>query len=87
VAGVAEVSVYVSEIFRKQGIGSALLTRMIAESEQEAFWTLQAQVIADNHASRSLHKKKRFSRGRTTRAIWPRQQYVARCDIAGTPQP
>ena len=33
---------------------------MIAKSEREAFWTLQAQIIADNHASRSLHIKSGF---------------------------
>ena len=42
---------------RGQGIGAALLARLIEISEAEAFWTLQAQIIAENHASRALHRK------------------------------
>lgn len=40
-----------------QGIGAALLLRLIEISEAEAFWTLQAQIIAENKASRGLHRK------------------------------
>ena len=39
------------------GIGAALLERLIADSERQGYWTLQAQIIADNHASRALHVK------------------------------
>ena len=42
---------------RGQGIGAALLSRLIEISEAEAFWTLQAQIIAENDASRALHRK------------------------------
>lgn len=42
---------------RQQGIGSALLRRLVEISEAEAFWTLQAQIMAGNHASRALHAK------------------------------
>jgi phosphinothricin acetyltransferase len=34
-----------------------LLDRMIADSEREGYWTLQAQIMAGNHASRALHEK------------------------------
>ncbi len=40
-----------------QGVGAALLSRLVEISEAEAFWTLQAQIIAENQASRALHKK------------------------------
>jgi L-amino acid N-acyltransferase YncA len=40
-----------------QGVGTALLGGMIAASEQAAYWTLQAQIIAGNSASRALHTK------------------------------
>ena len=40
-----------------QGVGSALLERLIAASEAEAYWTLQAQIVAANRASRALHVK------------------------------
>jgi phosphinothricin acetyltransferase len=34
-----------------------LLDRLIADSEAEGYWTLQAQIIAGNHASLALHRK------------------------------
>ncbi len=34
-----------------------MLDRLIADSERAGYWTLQAQIIADNHASRALHGK------------------------------
>jgi L-amino acid N-acyltransferase YncA len=37
------------------GVGRALLAGLIAASEAEAYWTLQAQIISANAASRSLH--------------------------------
>ncbi len=40
-----------------QGIGTALLSRLVEISEAEAFWTLQAQIMAANQASRALHRK------------------------------
>jgi phosphinothricin acetyltransferase len=55
-AGVAEVSVYVSEEMRGQGVGTLLLATLVKESEQAAIWTLQAGIFPDNLASISLHK-------------------------------
>ncbi len=40
-----------------QGIGTLLLQGLIAISEAEALWTLQAQIMAENQASRALHAK------------------------------
>ena len=53
--GVAEVTVYVSESARGQGIGRALLEALIAESESNGIWTLQASIFPENTASIKLH--------------------------------
>ena len=55
--GVAEVSVYVHEDFRKKGIGKRLLVALIEASEQHNIWTLQAGIFSENQASINLHKK------------------------------
>jgi len=55
--GIAEVSVYVSEENRGQGIGEKLLNELIHQSEKNGFWTLQAGIFSDNLASIELHKK------------------------------
>jgi phosphinothricin acetyltransferase len=34
-----------------------LLNRLIADSGPDGYWTLQAQIIAGNRASRALHRK------------------------------
>lgn len=59
-AGVAEVSVYVENDARGLGVGSALLSKLIAASEREGFWTLQAGIFPENEASLALHKKHGF---------------------------
>lgn len=53
--GVAEVSVYVGEKGRYQGIGRALLEALIEESERNGTWMLQAGVFPENIASVNLH--------------------------------
>ncbi len=55
-AGVAEVSVYVSESARGRGVGKALLRALIEQSEQNEIWTLQAGIFPENVASVALHK-------------------------------
>jgi phosphinothricin acetyltransferase len=59
-AGVAEVSVYVAESARGHGVGKALLARLIAESEAEGIWTLQAGIFPENVASIALHERAGF---------------------------
>lgn len=59
-AGVAEVSVYISEHFRGQKVGFALLEHLIAESEEANIWTLQAGIFPENQASVKLHEKLGF---------------------------
>jgi L-amino acid N-acyltransferase YncA len=53
--GVAEVTVYVTESARGQGIGRALLEALIEESERNGIWTLQASIFPENTASANLH--------------------------------
>lgn len=59
-AGVAEVSVYIAEDARGQGVGKALLGALVAASEQAGLWTLQAGIFSDNTASIALHEKHGF---------------------------
>lgn len=59
-AGVAEVSIYVSQIGRGKSIGSKLLKSLIETSEQNGFWTLQSVVFPENTSSLKLHNKYGF---------------------------
>jgi phosphinothricin acetyltransferase len=54
--GVAEVSVYVAAAARGGGVGKTLLKALIAESERQRLWTLQASIFPENVASIALHK-------------------------------
>ncbi len=58
--GVAEVSVYIAESARGQGIGLTLLGALIADSERNGIWTLQAGILAENAASIRLHENAGF---------------------------
>jgi phosphinothricin acetyltransferase len=53
---VAEVSVYVAESSRGKGVGRALLTKLIEESEEAGLWTLQSGIFPDNTGSIKLHE-------------------------------
>ena len=55
-AGVAEVSVYVAASARGRGVGKALLRALVAESERQGIWTLQAGIFPENEASIALHE-------------------------------
>ena len=54
-AGVASLSIYVAEVARGQGVGKALLQALIAASEQQGIWTLEAGIFPENEASLALH--------------------------------
>lgn len=58
--GVAEVSVYVHPTYHGRGIGSLLMEGIVQISEEEGFWTLQANIFPENNASITLHKKHGF---------------------------
>lgn len=55
-SGVAEVSIYIGEKYRRLGIGKLLLEKLIDSSEKNGFWTLQSGIIKENIGSISLHK-------------------------------
>ena len=59
-AGVAEVSVYVGESARGQGVGAALLAALVEASEAAGLWTLQAGIFPENTASLALHERSGF---------------------------
>ena len=52
--GVAEVSAYVCEESRGEGVGRALLARMIESSERGGIWTLETGVFPENGPSLGL---------------------------------
>src|SRR2546423_6873337 len=53
-AGVAEISAYVGEEARGQGVGSELLATAIESSERAGIWTLQTGVFPENAPSLGL---------------------------------
>ncbi len=55
-AGVAEVSVYVSDKARGRGLGKQLLQKLIEESEANNLWTLQAGIFPENISSIKIHE-------------------------------
>ena len=54
--GVAEVSIYVGEAHRGKGLGKILLQELVARSEAQGVWTLQASIFPENEVSIRLHK-------------------------------
>jgi L-amino acid N-acyltransferase YncA len=55
-AGVAEESIYVHPGVRSVGVGSTLLSAVIASSAAGGIWTLQAGIFPENRASLALHR-------------------------------
>jgi L-amino acid N-acyltransferase YncA len=56
-AGVVEVSIYIGEKYKGQGIGKSLLTSIIKQSEENGIWTLYCAIIRENIGSIVLHRK------------------------------
>lgn len=55
--GVAEVSIYLDQQIRGQGIGEKLLNYLIIESEKNGIWSLVSGIFPENIASIKLHQK------------------------------
>ncbi|WP_432748172.1 GNAT family N-acetyltransferase [Pectinatus frisingensis] len=55
--GVVEISLYIGEAYKNQGIGTALLMELVKKSEENGIWTLYASIIRKNNASIAVHKK------------------------------
>jgi len=58
--GVAEISVYIHEDHRGKGLGKLLLAQVIATSEANGYWTLQAGIMPTNLGSIKLHEAMGF---------------------------
>ncbi|WP_286856642.1 GNAT family N-acetyltransferase [Sphingobacterium sp. UBA7625] len=58
--GVAEVSIYISNDHKGKGIGKALMTKLITESEIHGIWTIQSGMFPENEATIALHKSTGF---------------------------
>ena len=54
--GVAENSVYVADEARNQGVGRALMERLVEHADASAIWTIQTSVFPENTASLRLHE-------------------------------
>ena len=61
-AGVVEHSVYVDPAARGRGVGTALLSALIASTEAAGIWTIQSGVFPENTASITLHERAGFRR-------------------------
>ncbi|MDR9457676.1 MAG: N-acetyltransferase family protein [Salegentibacter sp.] len=59
-SGVCEVSLYVHPEHSGRGVGRALLRSIIAQSEKNKIWTLQAGIFPENKASIALHTSEGF---------------------------
>jgi L-amino acid N-acyltransferase YncA len=59
-AGVAEVSIYIDVAHRGTGVGRLLMQALIAESEAQGIWTLQAGIFPENIPSIELHLRSGF---------------------------
>ena len=53
--GVAEVSIYLKNEFQGKGLGKMLLRKLILDSEENEFWTLQSGIFPENEASINVH--------------------------------
>lgn len=56
-AGVAEESIYISEVARGQGVGKKLLSALVDASERAGIWTLQTGIFPENEISIRLHER------------------------------
>ncbi len=56
-SGVGDVSIYIKENARGEGIGKKLLNSLVEESEKHGYWTLQSKIFPNNISSINLHLK------------------------------
>jgi len=56
-AGVAEISVYVAENARGNGVGSELVAALVESAERDGLWTLQTSVFPENEPSLALLRR------------------------------
>jgi L-amino acid N-acyltransferase YncA len=59
-SGVGEISLYVAERARGQGVGTAVLGEFVDEADASGIWTLQTSVFPENEASLRLLERHGF---------------------------
>jgi phosphinothricin acetyltransferase len=59
--GVGSISIYVDPGFAGRGVGTALLSGLVAASERAGLWTLEAGIFPENAASIALHERCGFT--------------------------
>ena len=59
-AGVVECYTYVRVDARRTGVGTALLDALVAATESQGLWTLQAHIFPENAAALGLYRKAGF---------------------------
>lgn len=58
--GVAEISIYIDIAYQGKGLGTVLMKKLILDSEEHGFWTLQSGIFPENQVSIHLHEKLGF---------------------------
>ncbi|MDR4894099.1 MULTISPECIES: GNAT family N-acetyltransferase [unclassified Chryseobacterium] len=58
--GVAEVGIYFDKEYQGKGLGSILLKKIILDSEDHGFWTLQTNLFSENEMAIKSHQKNGF---------------------------
>ncbi len=58
--GVAEVSIYFDRDYQNKGLGAVLLKKVILDSEDHGFWTLQTNIFPENEGALKAHLKSGF---------------------------
>lgn len=58
--GVAELSIYIDNDYKRRGIGLALLNELSGKCGKFGIWTLESLIFADNAASANMHEKAGF---------------------------
>jgi L-amino acid N-acyltransferase YncA len=59
-AGVVECHTFVRGDARRKGAATALLTQLVAATEAQGLWTVQAHIFPENEAALALHAKAGF---------------------------
>lgn len=55
--GVAELSIYVREGYKRHGVGMALIEKVIENAEKHGVWMLESRICRQNIGSIRLHEK------------------------------
>ena len=59
-AGIVECHTYVRADAQRKGVGTALMADLVAATEAQGLWTLQAHIFPENTAALALHAKAGF---------------------------